>query len=30
MKFRAKPLLEEGENDADFNKKLAVKVEEVE
>ena len=30
MKFRAKPLFEKDENDADFNKKFAVKVEEVE
>ena len=30
MKFRAKPLFEEGENDADFNKEFAVKVYEVE
>ena len=26
MKFRAKPLFEEGENDADFNKEFAAKV----
>ena len=30
MKFRAKPLFEESENDADFNKEFAVKVYEVE
>ena len=30
MKFRAKPLFEEGENDADFKKEFAVKVYEVE
>ena len=30
MKFRAKPLFEKGENDADFNKEFAVKVYEVE
>ena len=30
MKFRAKPLFEEGENDADFNKEFAVKVYEAE
>ena len=30
MKFREKPLFEEGENDADFNKEFAVKIEEVE
>ena len=26
MKFRAKPLFEKGESDADFNKEFAVKV----
>ena len=30
MKFIAKPLFEEGENDADFNKEFAVKVYEAE
>ena len=30
MRFRPKPLFEKDENDADFNKKFAVKVEEVE
>ena len=30
MKFRANPLFEEGENDADFKKEFSVKVYEVE